>query len=125
MDVQIEPIATTERGAIALQNISKPFTESADSVWRGLFSGRYRIVDWYECDGRRYIVTEETADGSFRLNIYGQRVLALRASGQSLKCIAAEMGLTISSAARAVDFALHKLGFRSAVELSRILGHGE
>jgi DNA-binding NarL/FixJ family response regulator len=92
--------------------------------WFGLVSGGYRIIDWYDRGGRRYVVAARRAAASSRhgLTARQQRALSLRASGQALKVIAAELGVSLSTAARELERALELLGLASEADLAAVLG---
>ena len=96
---------------------------SARGSWVELFSGRYQIVDWYDRDGRRYVVARRATHGERAcLTSRQERTLALRASGQALKVIALELGVSLSTASRDLEAALKLLGLTSEAELAAILG---
>jgi DNA-binding NarL/FixJ family response regulator len=83
------------------------------------------VVDWYDHEGRRYIVTRPNPDGDSRsLAPRQRRVLALRARGEALKVIASELGVSMSTAARDLGQAMALLGLHSTADLAAVLGHG-
>jgi DNA-binding CsgD family transcriptional regulator len=96
----------------------------AVDLWFGLVSGAYRIVDWYDRGGRRYVIAARraSATGSKGLTERQKRALSLRASGQALKVIAAELGVSLSTAARDLEQALEFVGLDSEADLAAVLG---
>lgn len=95
-------------------------------VWHGVLSGRLRIVDWYDHQGRRYIVARPNPEGGRGpLAPRELRVLALRAQGSALKVIAFELGVSMSTAARDLSRAMALLGLESTADLAAVLGHGK
>lgn len=94
------------------------------AFWVELFSGRYRIVDWYDRGGRRYVVARRRAarDTPACLTARQERALELRASGQALKVIAAELGVSLSTASRELERALELVGLDSEADLAALLG---
>lgn len=97
---------------------------SASDFWVELFRGAYRVVDWYDRGGRRYVVAARRASCSVpqRLTPRQERALRLRASGQALKVIAVELGVSLSTAARDLERALELVGLGSEANLAAILG---
>ncbi len=97
---------------------------SGRNFWLELFSGAYRVVDWYDRAGRRYVVAARRgpATAGRRLTARQERALELRASGHALKVIAAELGISLSTAARDLERALELVGLGSDADLAAILG---
>jgi DNA-binding NarL/FixJ family response regulator len=94
-------------------------------AWQDVLSGRFRIVDWYDHQGRRYLVTRPNPQGGLSpLAPRERRVLALRARGAALKVIAFELGVSMSTAARDLGRAMALLGLESSADLAAVLGHG-
>src|SRR5690349_21406047 len=99
-----------------------PFDGSVPSVpdfWLELFHGAYQVVDWYDRGGRRYVVAapRAAAESPRGLTARQERALRLRASGQALKVIAAELGVSLSTASRDLEQALALVGLGSQADL--------
>lgn len=98
---------------------------AAIRAWQGVLSGRLRVVDWYDREGRRYILTQPNPEpATAPLAPRERRVLALRARGSALKVIAYELGVSMSTAARDLARAMGQLGLESSTDLVAVLGHG-
>jgi DNA-binding NarL/FixJ family response regulator len=95
---------------------------TAQDAWRALLSGRYRIVDWYDRDQRRYFVAEPSAAAP-RLSPRQRRAVELRVTGAPLKVIALELRTSISTAARELGRAMGGLGLSSDADLAALFGH--
>jgi DNA-binding NarL/FixJ family response regulator len=98
-----------------------PPSHSPRSTWRELFTGRYRIVRWYDRGGRRYVVVHpRTEGGAEALTSRQRRVLAARASGMALKLMAFEWGLSIGTISRDLSAAMARLGLESDLDVAAI-----
>jgi DNA-binding CsgD family transcriptional regulator len=97
----------------------------AEAAWLDLVTGRAPIVGHFDRDGRRYLVTQPTRSRGGRTATLTDRersVVLRRAAGAPLKDIAAELGIGISTVAKALARALEKLGLQSHVELVQVFG---
>lgn len=113
---------------MATSPLSAPQLEERDALatlWHQVTSGRFRIVDWYDRDGRRYVVARPAgpAEVPSRFSARQRRAVALRASGASVKVIAAELGISMGTASGEVQRGLGALGLDSAAALTAVLGH--
>ena len=94
--------------------------EEALRIWRGLVRGRWSLVDWFDTDGRRFVLAKPNAP-----NIRDPRGLTERealvatyaASGESRKLISYRTGLSESTVSRALDSAMHKLTVKTKAQL--------
>jgi DNA-binding NarL/FixJ family response regulator len=97
---------------------------SAEALWQSISRGTLRIVNWYDHEGRRFVVLRQaTAEERLRLTIRQRKALALRAAGCALKVIAFELGVSVTTAAREVETGLELLGLDSTAALAAVLGH--
>jgi DNA-binding NarL/FixJ family response regulator len=94
-----------------------------ESVWEEVTRGALAIVDWYDENGRRYLVTRPNRARGSALTERQKRVLALRSAGSSLKVVAFELGVSLSTAARDLERAMASLGLESQGDLVAVLGH--
>ncbi|HEV8548384.1 MAG TPA: LuxR C-terminal-related transcriptional regulator [Polyangiaceae bacterium] len=100
----------------------RPFTPHA--LWDQVTGGDLRIVDWYDRDGRRYLVARRVEPGAVpALTDRQKRALAMRSTGTALKVVAFELGVSLSTVARDVDSAMTRLGLKSQGDLAAVLGH--
>jgi len=98
-------------------------THEPESVWDQVTRGALSIVDWYDENGRRYLVTRPNRASSSALTERQKRVLALRSAGSSLKVVAYELGVSLSTAARDLERGMASLGLECEGDLVAVLGH--
>jgi DNA-binding CsgD family transcriptional regulator len=94
------------------------------AIWRGLLSGRWRLVDHFDAGGRRFIIARggpgvAAARPVAQLSRRERAACARAAEGLANKVIAAELGVTVSTVGNLLLRATHKLGCQSRVELMR------
>ncbi len=98
--------------------------EALDEVrtWDELMSGRWRIVELFDVDGRRHVVARrrsgERVPGP--LSAIERAVLQRRARGEGLKVIAMDLELSVATVSRRLRAGMEKLGLSTAAELSRL-----
>lgn len=95
--------------------------ESSEEVktWDELMSGRWRIVELFDVDGRRHVVAQRrTGAPMSRLE---RQVLERRARGEGLKVIAMETGVSVATISRRLRAGMEKLGLGTLRDLSRLL----
>lgn len=97
---------------------------AAALAWAELLSGRMEMVDHFAHDGRRYIVVrlEPFGDRTTALTGREKLIAARRVQGASLKAIADELGISISTVAKALQRVLRKLRVRNIAELVSLFG---
>ncbi|HWP07157.1 MAG TPA: hypothetical protein VNN72_15500 [Polyangiaceae bacterium] len=97
---------------------------SVEALWHAITTGSFRIVNWYDHEGRRYLVAEPVAPEHRVAPTARQRkALALRSAGCALKVIASELGVSLTTASREVEIGLELLGLDSTAALAAVLGH--
>lgn len=92
----------------------------AISLWRGMVTGRWTLVDKIERDGRRYVIARENipaARGPEALSERERQVTALAALGRHNKLIAYELGLAPATVRVLLARACAKTGAKSRIEL--------
>lgn len=98
--------------------------DAALAVWKGLVDGRWSLVDWFDSDGRRYLVARRNAP-SVRdprgLTPRERQVVAYAVLGESSKLIAYRLGLSQSTISATLGEALRKLGLSSRTQLVQML----
>jgi DNA-binding NarL/FixJ family response regulator len=98
---------------------------SVDSLWREVISGRLTVVPHKDVNGRRDLHLQPAQPGPqphANLTERERLVIGHRASGQGLKRIASELGVSVPTVARCLSQALGKLGLERDIELPRVLG---
>jgi len=86
------------------------------ALWKGLVAGRWSLIERFDSDGRRYFVARRNdpeVTGPFALTRRERQVVAYAAMGHSLKLIAYELGLGVSTVSEHRSSAMRKLGVRS------------
>lgn len=86
---------------------------------RELISGAWKLLDEFECDGRRYFVAASVSSGAL-LSELDTRFLHKRACGCSVKEIAIEAGLSEATISRRLQRAMRELGLSGQPQLARV-----
>ena len=95
------------------------------SVWRGLLSGRWSVVDHIDTDGKHYMLlfdNDPEAAGPRALTRRERQVATYAAQGHTNKAIAYELGLSVSTVATHLRSALAKLGLSHRTDLVWLYG---
>ncbi len=98
--------------------------DGALSLWPGLASGRWSLIDSIERDGRRFVVAhvnDPRAGVASRLARREAQIASLLGLGSSLKEAAYDLGISPSAAAKAASRAREKLGVSSLAELAALV----
>ena len=94
--------------------------ERALSMWEGLVRGRWSLVDWFDTDGRRFVLAKPNAPdvGDPRGLTEREHQVATYASlGETHKIIGYRLGLSRSRVSSLLGAALRKLGVRTQAQL--------
>jgi DNA-binding CsgD family transcriptional regulator len=94
------------------------------SLWQGLVSGRWTLIDHFDSDGRRHLLAlrnESPARELAGLSTLERQVIGLLSISHSYKLVAYELGVSVASVGRAVQSACRKLGLRNRLELARLM----
>ena len=94
--------------------------ERALDVWQGLVRGRWSLVDWFDTDGRRFVLAKPNAPnlGDPRgLTEREHQVATYAARGESSKLIGYRFGVSPSRVSVLMRSAFRKLGVRTQAEL--------
>ena len=94
--------------------------EKALEIWRGLVDGRWSLVDWFDSDGRRYIVARPNSPnlGDPRgLSEREHQVATYAALGESNKLIGYRLGIAPSTVSEQLAAGMRKLGVTSQAQL--------
>lgn len=96
--------------------------DAASALWRTMVCGEWSLVDWYDHDGKRFLLAQENCIPSRSkqaLTAREQQVVACAAMGHSNKLIAYDLGLSTGSVAVLLGRAARKLGVSGRVALVR------
>jgi len=97
--------------------------EKALELWRALVRGRWSTIDWFDSDGRRYVLGVPNAFGVSDLRGLTERefqVVAYAASGQINKMIGYHLGISKGRVSSLLGSAMRKLGVNNRAHLVRL-----
>jgi DNA-binding CsgD family transcriptional regulator len=89
-------------------------------VWEGLVHGRWSLVDWFDSDGRRFVVAVPNAPGaedSRGLTKREREVVERAARGETSKIISCHLGVSRQRISMLLTSAMRKLGVKTQAEL--------
>lgn len=90
--------------------------------WKALVRGRWSVVDWFDTDGRRFVLAvpnpPEVTDPR-GLTERESQVVWMAAAGMTNKLIAYRLGLSKSRISLVLRSAMRKLGVRTRIQLVR------
>ncbi len=95
-------------------------THAALAEWWALIRGRWSVVDWFDSDGRRYVLAlpnPPDVPNPRGLTKREQQVVAFAALGDSHKLIAYRLGLSRSRVTQLLNSSMRKLGVKTQAEL--------
>ena len=124
---QARDVTATERlreAAIAVDRarggMRRSDPEKALEIWQALVSGRWSTVDWFDTDGRRFVLAlpnaPEVSDPR-GLTDRERQIVAYAAMGQTNKMIGYRLGLSRSRVSLLLRTAMRKLGVRTRTQL--------
>lgn len=99
--------------------------EEALRLWKGLVRGKWTLVDWFDSDGRRFILARPNAPRVLDPRGLTEReaqVATYSAAGDSNKIIGYRLGLSSSYVSRLLGSAMRKLGVKTPAQLVEKLG---
>jgi len=93
--------------------------------WPGLVRGRWTLVDFFDSDGRRFVVARPNEPEARRMKALSARerqVVGFAAEGHPDKLIAYELGVTEGAVAAVLHRARRKLGLPSRTDVAALRG---
>ncbi len=96
--------------------------DAAAALWRTMVCEEWSLVDWYDHDGKRFLLAQENrvpARSADALTPRETQVVACAAMGHSNKLIAYDLGLSSGTVAVLLGRAARKLGVSGRVALVR------
>jgi DNA-binding CsgD family transcriptional regulator len=94
--------------------------DEALAIWQGLVEGRWSLVDWFDTDGRRFVVVVPNRPGTGDPRGLTQRerdVVELAARGNTSKLISYQLGVSTQRVSMLLASAKRKLGVRTQAQL--------
>ena len=94
--------------------------DEALKIWRGLVEGRWSMVDWFDCDSRRFVLAVRNPPGindPHGLTKREGQVASYAALGESGKLIGYRLGLSPSRVSALLRDAMRKLRVHTQAEL--------
>ena len=108
--------------------------EAASGLWRTMVKSEWSLVDWFDSDGKRYLLAQDnrvpspaaavTSKERKRLSDRERQIVACAAMGHSNKLIAYDLGLSTGTVSVLLRRAATKLGVGSRVALIRSFREG-
>lgn len=89
-------------------------------LWKGLVRGQWTLVDWFDSDGRRFLLAKRNAPrvkDPRGLTKREAQVATYAAQGESSKLIGYRLGLSQSYVSRLLGDIMRKLGVKSQAQL--------
>jgi DNA-binding CsgD family transcriptional regulator len=105
--------------------LRKDDPKKALEMWKALVSGRWSVVDWFDTDGRRFVLARPNAPKVLDprgLTEQECQVVTYVLLGDTNKLIAYRLGLSQGRVSGLVKSAMHKLGAKSRAQLVQKLG---
>jgi len=93
---------------------------AAIEMWTALTDGRWSLVDWFDTDGRRFILALPNAPEATDprgLSEQESLVVTYAMSGDSIKLISYRLGISKGTASGALKLAMRKLGVKTRPQL--------
>lgn len=117
-----EAAITIDRARGKLRNTDP---DNALQIWKALVRGRWSMVDWFDTDGRRFVLAipnpPEVTDPR-GLSERENQVVTFAVLGNSNKMIAYRLGLSTSRVSTLLRSAMRKMGFRTRAQLVKQMG---
>lgn len=102
--------------------------ERALETWRALVEGRWSMVDWFDSDGRRFVLAHPNPPDLKDPRGLSERELQVAtyaALGETSKLISYRLGVSQPKVSTALKTAMHKLGVQTRPQLvERLRGFG-
>ncbi len=105
--------------------LRKDDPRKALETWKALVRGRWSVVDWFDSDGRRFVLAKPNPPKVFDprgLSAQECQVVTYVLLGDTNKLIAYRLGLSQGRVSVLLKSAMHKLGAKSKAQLVQKLG---
>jgi DNA-binding CsgD family transcriptional regulator len=94
--------------------------DEALEIWRALVEGRWSMVDWFDSDGRRFVLAHPNPPNlkdPRGLSERERQVATYAALGESNKLVSYRLGISQPKVSTTLKSAMHKLGVQSRPQL--------
>jgi DNA-binding CsgD family transcriptional regulator len=94
--------------------------DEALEIWRALVEGRWSMVDWFDSDGRRFVLAHPNPPDlkdPRGLSERERQVATYAALGESNKLVSYRLGISQPKVSTTLKSAMHKLGVQSRPQL--------
>lgn len=94
--------------------------EEALEIWKALVEGRWSMVDWFDNDGRRFVLAHPNppdVKDPRGLNTVERQVATYAALGETNKLISYRLGISQPKVSTAIKSTMHKLGVQTRPQL--------
>jgi DNA-binding CsgD family transcriptional regulator len=127
-----EMMATLRQAALRVDRargkLRRDDPEAALAMWKATVEGRWTLLDWFDTDGRRYVLAKPnplSVTDPRGLTEREQQVVAHACSGENNKLIGYCMGLSEQRVSQLIRSAMKKLRVKTKAELiARLRGLG-
>ncbi len=105
--------------------LRKDDPQKALETWKALVRGRWSVVDWFDSDGRRFVLARPNPPKVYDprgLSAQECQVVTYVLLGDTNKLIAYRLGLSQGRVSVLLKSAMHKLGAKSKAQLVQKLG---
>ena len=112
--------AAAKRVDQARSKLRRADADRALEVWQGLVRGQWSLVDWFDSDGRRFVVVVPNAPGlgdPRGLTDREHQVATYAALGESSKLITYRLGISRQRVSTLLKAVMKKLGVRTQAQL--------
>lgn len=100
--------------------------QRGETLWRAIAHAEWTPVDAFEARGRRFLIAKSPTSSAncVAIETLDRVILSSRATGTSLKVIASDLGVSITTVARRLRSAMRQLGLLNAADLTAVFGPG-
>ena len=94
--------------------------EEALEIWKALVEGRWSLVDWFDSDGRRFVLAHPNPPDlkdPRGLSVRERQVATYAALGETNKLISYRLGISQPNVSTTLKSAMHKLGAQTRPQL--------
>lgn len=121
---EADAMETLRDAAVAIDRargrLRKSDPQESLATWWALLQGRWSLVDWFDTDGRRYVLAHPNSPDIRDPRGLSERetqVVTFAALGETNKMVSYRLGISESAVSRALNSAMHKLHAKTPAQL--------